>query len=178
MSPKEISEPKGTKGEEKQNSTYFIRMKGKSLIWRNTDNRPQSQGTRELMANNKPNVFKFPRRTQLKEDVCIGSFIQMVLQTNWKKEICKADLEDVDSEHFDKMSIWDYYNLPPRTVSPVPVAIVASRAVDPVGPVPQFMAPVQSSSGPVLHEMMSDYNCSVAAHNGQRLSVENVSFRP
>ncbi|GJR59932.1 hypothetical protein Tco_1502094 [Tanacetum coccineum] len=26
-----------------------------------------------------------------------------------------------------------YYNLPPRTVSPVPVAIVASRAVDPVG---------------------------------------------
>ncbi|GJW68220.1 hypothetical protein Tco_0122644 [Tanacetum coccineum] len=26
-----------------------------------------------------------------------------------------------------------YYNLPPRTISPVPVAIVASRAVDPVG---------------------------------------------
>ncbi|GJT58229.1 hypothetical protein Tco_0993283 [Tanacetum coccineum] len=77
-----------------------------------------------------------------------------------------------------------YYNLPPRTVSPDPVAIVASRAVDPVGspssttidqdeqststsptnqeiqsqvthqgPVPQFMAPDHSSSGPVLHEM-------------------------
>ncbi|GKG63591.1 hypothetical protein Tco_0643139, partial [Tanacetum coccineum] len=26
-----------------------------------------------------------------------------------------------------------YYNLPPRTVSPVLVAIVASRAIDPVG---------------------------------------------
>ncbi|GJY54659.1 putative reverse transcriptase domain-containing protein, partial [Tanacetum coccineum] len=56
-----------------------------------------------------------------------------------------------------------------------PVAIVASRAVDPVGspssttidqdeqstrPVPQFMAPDHSSSGPVLHEMMSDHNSS------------------
>ncbi|GJW80220.1 hypothetical protein Tco_0144195 [Tanacetum coccineum] len=27
----------------------------------------------------------------------------------------------------------EYYNLPPRTISPDPVAIVASRAVDPVG---------------------------------------------
>ncbi|GJY73950.1 hypothetical protein Tco_0478381 [Tanacetum coccineum] len=83
--------------------------------------------------------------------------------------------------------VQEYYNLPPRTVSPDPVAIVASRAVDPVGspssttidqdeqslvtsptnqeiqsqvthqgPVPQFMAPDHSSSGPVLHEMTSD----------------------
>ncbi|GJX60742.1 hypothetical protein Tco_0292132 [Tanacetum coccineum] len=107
---------------------------------------------------------------------------------------------DVDSEHFDRddnagddneeTGVGDdnYYNLPPRTVSPDPVAIVASRAVDPVGspssttidqdgnhstslhhnksvnshlkslsgPVPQFMAPDHSSSGPVLHEMTSD----------------------
>ncbi|GJY87184.1 zf-CCHC domain-containing protein [Tanacetum coccineum] len=35
------------------------------------------------------------------------------------------------------------------------------------GPVPQFMAPVQSSSGPVLHEMMSDHNSSVLAPQRQ-----------
>ncbi|GJU09642.1 retrovirus-related pol polyprotein from transposon TNT 1-94 [Tanacetum coccineum] len=88
----------------------------------------------------------------------------------------------------------------------IPVAIVASRAVDPVGspssttndqdeqststsptnqeiqsqvthqgPVPQFMAPVHSSSGPVLHEMMSDHNSSVLAPQRQEMSVENVS---
>ncbi|GJU15612.1 hypothetical protein Tco_1143578 [Tanacetum coccineum] len=93
----------------------------------------------------------------------------------------------------------EYYNLPPRTVSPVPVAIVASRAVDPVGspssttndqdeqststsptnqeiqsqvthqgPVPQFMAPDHSSSGPVLHEMTSDQIRSDLTPNDKR----------
>ncbi|GJV73281.1 hypothetical protein Tco_1493276 [Tanacetum coccineum] len=80
-----------------------------------------------------------------------------------------------------------YYNLPPRTVSPAPVAIVASRAVDPVGslstttidqdeqfyrPVPQLMAPDHSSSRPVLHEMMSDRNSSDLAP--QRQEINNV----
>ncbi|GKA17272.1 hypothetical protein Tco_0697109 [Tanacetum coccineum] len=46
-----------------------------------------------------------------------------------------------------------YYNLPPRIVSPYLVAIVASRAVDPVGPVPQLMAHDHSCSRTVLHEM-------------------------
>ncbi|GKD27586.1 retrovirus-related pol polyprotein from transposon TNT 1-94, partial [Tanacetum coccineum] len=100
----------------------------------------------------------------------------------------------------------EYYNLPPRTVSPDPVAIVASRAVDPVGspssttidqdeqststsptnqeiqsqvthqgPVPQFMAPDHSNSGPVLHEMTSDQIHSDLTPNRQEMSVENVS---
>ncbi|GJU41883.1 retrovirus-related pol polyprotein from transposon TNT 1-94 [Tanacetum coccineum] len=99
-----------------------------------------------------------------------------------------------------------YYNLPPRTVSPDLVAIVASRAVDPVGspssttidqdeqststsptnqeiqsqvthqgPVPQFMAPDHSSSGPVLHEITSDQIRSDLTPNRQEMSVENVS---
>ncbi|GJS82345.1 retrovirus-related pol polyprotein from transposon TNT 1-94 [Tanacetum coccineum] len=42
-------------------------------------------------------------------------------------------------------------------------------------PVPQFMAPDHSSSGPVLHEMMSDHNSSVLAPQRQEMSVENVS---
>ncbi|GKD58330.1 hypothetical protein Tco_1295839, partial [Tanacetum coccineum] len=96
--------------------------------------------------------------------------------------------------------------LSPRTVSPVPVAIVASRAVDPVGspssttndqdeqststsptnqgiqsqvthqgPVPQFMAPDHSSSGPVLHEMTSDQIRSDLTPNRQETSVDNIS---
>ncbi|GKC77286.1 hypothetical protein Tco_1128060 [Tanacetum coccineum] len=100
-----------------------------------------------------------------------------------------------------------YYNLPPRTVSPDPVAIVASRAVDPVGspssttidqdeqststsptnqeiqsqvthqgPVPQFMAPDHSSSGPVLHEMTSDQIRSDLTPNRQETSVDNISL--
>ncbi|GJZ03666.1 hypothetical protein Tco_0536941 [Tanacetum coccineum] len=87
-----------------------------------------------------------------------------------------------------------------------PVAIVASRAVDPVGspssttidqdeqststsptnqeiqsqvthqgPVPQFMAPDHSSSGPVLHEMTSDQICSDLTPNRQETSVDNIS---
>ncbi|GKC18535.1 hypothetical protein Tco_1020685 [Tanacetum coccineum] len=99
-----------------------------------------------------------------------------------------------------------YYNLPPRTVSPDPVAIVASRAVDPVGspssttidqdeqststsptnqeiqsqvthqgPVPQFMAPDQSSSGPVLHEMTSDQIRLDLTPNRQETYVDNIS---
>ncbi|GJQ96652.1 retrovirus-related pol polyprotein from transposon TNT 1-94 [Tanacetum coccineum] len=99
-----------------------------------------------------------------------------------------------------------YYNLPPRTVSPDPVAIVASRAVDPVGspssttidqdeqststsptnqeiqsqvthqgPVPQFMAPDHSSSGPVLHEMTSDQIRSDLMPNRQETFVDNIS---
>ncbi|GJY20275.1 hypothetical protein Tco_0392841 [Tanacetum coccineum] len=36
--------------------------------------------------------------------------------------------------HYNSLHVLEmYYNLPPRTVSPDPVAIVASRAVDPVG---------------------------------------------
>ncbi|GJR74980.1 retrovirus-related pol polyprotein from transposon TNT 1-94 [Tanacetum coccineum] len=42
-------------------------------------------------------------------------------------------------------------------------------------PLPQFMAPDHSSSGPVLHELMSDHNCSVLAPQRQEMSVENVS---
>ncbi|GJY31985.1 hypothetical protein Tco_0415480, partial [Tanacetum coccineum] len=88
----------------------------------------------------------------------------------------------------------------------VPVAIVASRAVDPVGspssttndqdeqststsptnqeiqsqvthqgPVPQFMAPDHSSSGPVLHEMTSDQIRSDLTPNRQETSVDNIS---
>ncbi|GJU47132.1 retrovirus-related pol polyprotein from transposon TNT 1-94 [Tanacetum coccineum] len=99
-----------------------------------------------------------------------------------------------------------YYNLPPRTVSPDPVAIVASRAVDPVGspssttidqdeqststsptnqeiqsqvthqgPVPQFMAPDHSSSGPVLHEITSNQIRSDLTPNRQETFVDNVS---
>ncbi|GKE12502.1 hypothetical protein Tco_1416053 [Tanacetum coccineum] len=95
---------------------------------------------------------------------------------------------------------------PPRTVSPDPVAIVASRVVDPVGspssttidqdeqststsptnqeiqsqvthqgPVPQFMAPDHSSSGPVLHEMKSDQIRSDLTPNRQETSVDNIS---
>ncbi|GKB17000.1 retrovirus-related pol polyprotein from transposon TNT 1-94 [Tanacetum coccineum] len=87
-----------------------------------------------------------------------------------------------------------------------PVAIVASRAVDPVGspssttidqdeqststsptnqeiqsqvthqgPVPQFMAPDHSSSGPVLHEMTSDQIRSDLTPNRQETSVDNIS---
>ncbi|GJS99210.1 retrovirus-related pol polyprotein from transposon TNT 1-94 [Tanacetum coccineum] len=41
--------------------------------------------------------------------------------------------------------------------------------------VPQFMAPDRSCLGPVLHEMMSDYNSSVLAPQRQEMSVENVS---
>ncbi|GJX12414.1 retrovirus-related pol polyprotein from transposon TNT 1-94 [Tanacetum coccineum] len=37
------------------------------------------------------------------------------------------------------------------------------------------MAPDHSSSGPVLHEMMSDHNSSVLAPQRQEMSVENVS---
>ncbi|GJR69517.1 hypothetical protein Tco_0015582 [Tanacetum coccineum] len=43
------------------------------------------------------------------------------------------------------------------------------------GPVPQFMAPDYSSSGPVLHEMMSDHNSLDLAPQRQEMSVENVS---
>ncbi|GJS75743.1 hypothetical protein Tco_0725624 [Tanacetum coccineum] len=70
----------------------------------------------------------------------------------------------------------EYYNLPPRTVSPDPVCILLLQSLlDPDGPVPQFMAPDHSSSGPVLHEMMSDHNSSVLAPQRQEMSVENVS---
>ncbi|GJS97810.1 retrovirus-related pol polyprotein from transposon TNT 1-94 [Tanacetum coccineum] len=43
------------------------------------------------------------------------------------------------------------------------------------GPMPQLMAPDHSSSGPVLHEMMSDHNSSDLASQRQEMSVENVS---
>ncbi|GJT19188.1 hypothetical protein Tco_0877894 [Tanacetum coccineum] len=85
-----------------------------------------------------------------------------------------------------------YYNLPPRTVSPDPVAIVASRAVDPVGspssttidqdeqststsPTNQEIQSQVTHQGPVLHEMMSDHNSSDLAPQRQEMSVENVS---
>ncbi|GJT79031.1 hypothetical protein Tco_1045756 [Tanacetum coccineum] len=120
---------------------------------------------------------------------------------------------DVDSEHFDKDD-----NADPAEIyksvqflkwsshGSYPVAIVASRAVDPVGspssttidqdeqststsptnqeiqsqvthqgPVPQFMAPDHSSSGPVLHEMTSDQIRSDLTPNRQETSVDNIS---
>ncbi|GKG05076.1 hypothetical protein Tco_0315463 [Tanacetum coccineum] len=43
------------------------------------------------------------------------------------------------------------------------------------GPVPQFMAPDHSSSGPVLHEMMSDQIRSVLTPNQQETSVDSIS---
>ncbi|GKB36528.1 hypothetical protein Tco_0881470, partial [Tanacetum coccineum] len=42
-------------------------------------------------------------------------------------------------------------------------------------PVPQFMAPDHSSSGPVLHEMMSDQIRSVLTPNQQETSVDSIS---
>ncbi|GJX28825.1 retrovirus-related pol polyprotein from transposon TNT 1-94 [Tanacetum coccineum] len=100
----------------------------------------------------------------------------------------------------------EYYNPLLRIVSPDLIAIVASRAVDPVGspssttidqdeqststsptnqeiqsqvthqgPVPQFMAPDHSSSGPVLHEMTSDQIRSDLTPNRQETSVDNIS---
>ncbi|GJS23874.1 hypothetical protein Tco_0452506 [Tanacetum coccineum] len=44
-----------------------------------------------------------------------------------------SDIEDCRGKGGVGGSFLKYYNLPPRTVSPDPVAIVASRAVDPVG---------------------------------------------
>ncbi|GJY80906.1 retrovirus-related pol polyprotein from transposon TNT 1-94 [Tanacetum coccineum] len=46
---------------------------------------------------------------------------------------------------------------------------------DPSRPVPQFMAPDHSSSGPVLPEMTSDHNSSDLAPHRQEIFVENVS---
>ncbi|GKC02133.1 retrovirus-related pol polyprotein from transposon TNT 1-94 [Tanacetum coccineum] len=43
------------------------------------------------------------------------------------------------------------------------------------GPVPQFMAPDHSSSGPVLHEMTSDQIRSDLTPNRQETSVDNIS---
>ncbi|GJR59580.1 hypothetical protein Tco_1501742 [Tanacetum coccineum] len=69
-------------------------------------------------------------------------------------------------------------------------AIVASRAVDPVGspssttidqdeqstrPVPQFIAPGHSSLGPVLYEMTSDQIRSDLTPQRQEMSIEIVS---
>ncbi|GJX11011.1 retrovirus-related pol polyprotein from transposon TNT 1-94 [Tanacetum coccineum] len=84
-----------------------------------------------------------------------------------------------------------YYNLPPRTVSPDPVAIVASRAVDPVGspssnidqdeqststsPTNQEIQSQVTHQGPVLHEMTSDQIRSDLTPQRQEMSVENVS---
>ncbi|GJR14763.1 retrovirus-related pol polyprotein from transposon TNT 1-94 [Tanacetum coccineum] len=44
-----------------------------------------------------------------------------------------------------------------------------------IRPVPQFMAPDHSSSGPVLHEITSDQIRSDLTPNRQEMSVENVS---
>ncbi|GJW02237.1 putative reverse transcriptase domain-containing protein [Tanacetum coccineum] len=44
-----------------------------------------------------------------------------------------------------------------------------------IRPVPQFMAPDHSSSGPVLHEMMSDQIRSDLTPNRQETSVDNIS---
>ncbi|GJR90768.1 hypothetical protein Tco_0214779 [Tanacetum coccineum] len=85
-----------------------------------------------------------------------------------------------------------YYNLPPRTVSPDPVAIVASRAVDPVGspssttidqdeqststsPTNQEIQSQVTHQGPVLHEMTSDQIRSDLTPNRQETSVDNIS---
>ncbi|GJX79857.1 retrovirus-related pol polyprotein from transposon TNT 1-94, partial [Tanacetum coccineum] len=46
---------------------------------------------------------------------------------------------------------------------------------DPSRPVPQFMAPDHSSSGPVLHEMTSDQIRSDLTPNRQETSVDNIS---
>ncbi|GJW42661.1 reverse transcriptase domain-containing protein [Tanacetum coccineum] len=132
-----------------------------------------------------------------------------------KKKLFKADLEDVDSEHFDRddntgddneetkpdpEEIYKYFSERVQFMNwsshgsyansvqkPAPLFVdswitsvqdscksqfsnticstitrkdyeilffvVASRAVDPVGPVPQFIAPGHSSLGPVLYEM-------------------------
>ncbi|GKB72468.1 hypothetical protein Tco_0933880 [Tanacetum coccineum] len=43
------------------------------------------------------------------------------------------------------------------------------------GPMPQFMAPVYSSSGPVLHKMTSDQICSDLTPNRKETSVDNIS---
>ncbi|GJU38306.1 hypothetical protein Tco_1191263 [Tanacetum coccineum] len=205
-------------------------------------------------ANTYATTYQVPTENKLQRKTYdIRSFIKWFCRRTGKKKLCKADLEDVDSEHFvrddntgddneetkpdpeeiynravqflkwsshgscanqfrtcaffDDSWIQSYYNLPPRTVSPDPVAIVASRAVDPVGSpssttidqdeqststsptnqeiqsqvthqglVPQLMAPDHSSSGPVLHEMMSDHNTSDLAPQRQEMSVENVSL--
>ncbi|GKA71637.1 retrovirus-related pol polyprotein from transposon TNT 1-94 [Tanacetum coccineum] len=103
-----------------------------------------------------------------------------------------------DTSVIDLSSPKPYYNLPPRTVSPVPVAIVASRVVGSPssttmikmkqststspsksgiqsqvtlsGPVPQLMAPDHSSSGPVLHEMTFDQIRSDLTPNRQEMT--------
>ncbi|GJS66184.1 hypothetical protein Tco_0680748 [Tanacetum coccineum] len=120
-------------------------------------------------------TYQVPTENKLQRKTYdIGSFIKWFCRRTGKKKLCKADLEDVDSEHFDrddntgddneetKPDPEEIYNSGPAPslmtpgyissgivqilVSPTPyvppskkdyesyqVAIVASRAVDPVG---------------------------------------------
>ncbi|GKB01587.1 hypothetical protein Tco_0829631 [Tanacetum coccineum] len=205
-------------------------------------------------ANTYATTYQVPTENKLQRKTYdIGSFIKWFCRRTGKKKLCKADLEDVDSEHFDRDDNTGDDN---EETKPDPeeiykavqflkwsshgscanqfrtcaffddswihqfrtranlsfsntiyqVAIVASRAVDPVGspssttidqdeqststsptnqeiqsqvthqgPMPQLMAPDHSSSGPVLHEIMSDHNSSDLAPQRQEMSVENVS---
>ncbi|GJY45461.1 hypothetical protein Tco_0434524 [Tanacetum coccineum] len=191
-------------------------------------------------ANTYATTYKVPEENKLQRKTYdIGSFIKWFCRQTGKKKLCKADLEDVDSEHFDrddntgddneetKPDPEEIYNSGPApslmtpgyissglvqiSVSPTPYVPPSKKdyeilAVDPVGspssttidqdeqststsptnqeiqsqvthqgPVPQFMAPDHSSSGPVLHEMTSDQIRSDLTPNRQETSVDNIS---
>ncbi|GJZ61862.1 hypothetical protein Tco_0617999 [Tanacetum coccineum] len=106
----------------------------------------------------------------------------------------KAQMKDsnVISEHFDRDdNVGDdneeakpdpekiYNSGPaPSLMNPGDIQVQdRANSVSPIpyGPVPQFMAPDHSSSGPVLHEMTSDQIRSDLTPNRQETSVDNIS---
>ncbi|GJW85174.1 retrovirus-related pol polyprotein from transposon TNT 1-94 [Tanacetum coccineum] len=158
-------------------------------------------------ANTYATTYQVPTENKLQRKTYdIGSFIKWFCRQTGKKKLCKADLEDVDSEHFDRddntrddneetkpdpeeiynhRSLISYNQLP----HPVKESFITTFTThlphykeqfqflkwSCQGPVPQFMAPDHSSSGPVLHEMTSDQIRSDLSPNRQEMSVENVS---
>ncbi|GJS27930.1 retrovirus-related pol polyprotein from transposon TNT 1-94 [Tanacetum coccineum] len=71
----------------------------------------------------------------------------------------------------------EYFNPPPRTVSPDPIAIVASRAVDPVGS-PSSTTIDQDDHLLVLHQQIKKFNLKSLIKLTKNHSLENVIGDP
>ncbi|GJT27949.1 hypothetical protein Tco_0908224 [Tanacetum coccineum] len=115
-------------------------------------------------------------KAQMKE-LCLGSDEEKLI-LEWEV--------DVDSEHFDRDDNAGDDN---EETNPDPKEIynqdsyenlfrdcaILMILMDTSGPVPQFMAPDHSSSGPVLYEMTPDQILLDLMPNRQETSVDNIS---
>ncbi|GJR79779.1 hypothetical protein Tco_0150564 [Tanacetum coccineum] len=90
-------------------------------------------------ANTYATTYQVPTENKLQRKTYdIGSFIKWFCRQTGKKKICKADLEDVDSEHFDRDDNTGDDN---EETKPDPEEIYNS------GPAPSLMTPGYISSG-------------------------------